>query len=147
MRQICQYKPKSKQCFDWFNSVCRDCRARFPSRVEQHSKEPERMLRSDVLISAEECYARIKRSAELHASHGFLNDDIWWRIPMVLLLCGSFLILCIVSCLLCQRIIEKMQKQSQKTTESCRRQRVTILSGDRTSNTSCNSYKQVRSSC
>lgn len=136
--RLCQFKPKSKQCLNWFNRVCRDCRARFPARVEQHSNEP--MLKSDVLISAEDCYARIKRSAQLNASHGFLNDDIWWRIPMVLLLCGSFLILCIVCCLLCQRIIEKMQEQPQST-EGCRRRPMTILSVDR-SNTSGNSYKR-----
>lgn len=141
MRQICQYKPKSKHCLTWFNRVCRDCRARFPSRVEQHSNEP--MLKSDNgLISAEECYARIKRSAASHGSHGFLTDDIWWKIPVVLLLCGSFLILCIASCLLCQRIIEKMQEP-----KCCRRKGMVIISGTRTSNTSCNSCKRTRSNC
>lgn len=144
MKRFCQYRPKSKRCITWFNRVCHDCRAQFPmNRVEQRANEA--MLKSDnVLISAEECYSRIKRSAAFDGVKGFLTDDIWWKIPMVLLLCGSFVIVVILGCLLCQGICSRLLTQSQPDELHEKRKRRKPFSGTLTTYSS-NSCQKAQS--
>lgn len=143
MKRFCQYRPKSKRCITWFNRVCHDCRAQFPmNRVEQHANEG--IMKSDnVLISAEECYSRIKRSAEYDSGKGFLTAEIWWKIPLVLLLCGSFLIVVILGCMLCQGLCNKLLKQSQPDECHEKKRRCRPFSTTLTKTSTGNSYKKV----
>ncbi|KAH8378264.1 hypothetical protein KR093_010462, partial [Drosophila rubida] len=111
----------------WFNKVCTQCREQFPSsNLDDHSydqigKSPEK------LITAEECYTSMKRSAESDSESvgNFIQDDIWWKIPMVLLICGAILILLMSFCFLCQKFSEKIQGQVSHRVdiEVCERER------------------------
>ncbi|KAH8397619.1 hypothetical protein KR215_007861, partial [Drosophila sulfurigaster] len=93
----------------WFNKVCTQCREQFPKRIiKQHSKKSLRSWGAK-LITPEECYASIK-SSESEAVNNFVHDDIWWKLPMVLLICGCILVILMAFCFLCQRCVEKIHQ-------------------------------------
>lgn len=107
MQHFCKYNPKSKRCAVWFNKVCTQCREQFPKKdANQVSGESENSL-----ITAEECYSSIKRSAESEQVNNFFQNDIWWKVPIVLLICGSILVILISFCFICQRIVSNLQSQ------------------------------------
>jgi len=110
MKHFCNYNPKSKQCAAWLNKVCTQCREQFPSKVgEQHFEED--LQKPEVgLITAEECYSSI-RIVESENDNNFFKDDIWWKVPMVLLILGSILVTLISFCSICLRLLDKLQEQ------------------------------------
>lgn len=124
MQHFCKYNPKSKRCIVWFNKVCNQCREQFPRKAaEQISEESEKGL-----ITAEECYSSIRRSAESESeqANDFLKDDIWWKVPMVLLICGSVLGILMLFCFLCQRIVYMLQVPPTVDIDICERESSTV---------------------
>jgi len=118
MQHFCKYNPKSKRCVVWFNKVCSQCREQFPRKdTDQVSEESARGL-----ITAEECYSSIKRSAESEQANNFFQNDIWWKVPMVLLICGSILVILMSFCFICQRIVNNLQKQVPPSVVVCERE-------------------------
>ncbi|XP_030561302.1 uncharacterized protein LOC115763033 [Drosophila novamexicana] len=134
MQPYCKYNDKSKRCVTWFNQVCADCRSQFPSSgVNQRLKEGGQKSKVG-LISAEECYRSIKRSTELLATDGYDKDEVWWKVPLILLVLGCILVFSIVTCLVCQKVVKTVQErmsqhvdfnvcESKKKRNVCRRRK------------------------
>lgn len=110
MQHFCKYNPKSEQCAAWFNKVCTQCREQFPSKGGEQRFEEELQKPEVGLLTAEECHSSI-RSIEAENVNSFFKDDIWWKVPLVLLICGSILVTLISFCSICLRFVDKLQKQ------------------------------------
>lgn len=115
MQNYCKYNQKSKRCAVWFNRVCADCRSHFQrNSVRKRFQNPIEHSTAN-LISTEECYKSIKRSIENLTRESSHKDEIWWKMPIVLLIFGCVLVLSIGFCLLAQKVVSIIEERIDQT--------------------------------
>ncbi|XP_017850862.1 uncharacterized protein LOC108605595 [Drosophila busckii] len=103
MKADCKYNLKAKRCSKWFNNVCSACRARFHRRHAKDALQQDRLK----LLTAEECYAAMKRDSD-GAGEPDADEEIWWKVPVILLIIASILAILMLICLLCQRFVKEL---------------------------------------
>lgn len=72
---------------NWFDNICAESRSKFFAN-ELESKEPGQL--SDDLISKNECYTFIKEKIKRSQIE---REDILWKIPIILISLGCFLVI------------------------------------------------------
>ncbi|KAH8410576.1 hypothetical protein KR009_003811, partial [Drosophila setifemur] len=90
----------------WFDRLCADSRSNFIVS-KQRSKVHVQSHSVDDLMSAQECYNYIKRNIK---SNKDMDDDVFWKIPILLLILGCALVVSMAFCYVLQRLVTKVKK-------------------------------------
>ncbi|KAH8341302.1 hypothetical protein KR059_002197, partial [Drosophila kikkawai] len=108
---------------NWFNNFCAQSRSKFFTNLPESK---EHLKFGDNLISADECYALIKRNMKRSENEKDTNEDALWNIPIILISLGcilvilmafSFVIQCLVAKLRSSRIGEQFESDICKLEE------------------------------
>lgn len=101
-----QYRSINRETRGWFDNLCAESRANFIAN-EQHSKvhKESTSKRDGDLMSADECYNFIRTNMKRDT-----NDDILWKLPLILLILGCLLMFLMAFCFFCQCMYRKIMR-------------------------------------